>query len=165
MFSYPFRFLPPGSYLDANELTPEELAKTIHSIINDKEKYYNFFRWHKYYSYGHIYDSTETDDYCVFCALLNDYIKIGERSSYTHFARWWNEPSDWPTEWFDGRLLPQLTTKYRSLNDTLNTRVKKVLVKNPKSLLPEPPPFDDNDEDDGIISIVGSLFRRYFMSK
>lgn len=88
---------------------------------------------------------------------------MNERSTYTHFTRWWNEPPDWPTKWFDGRLVPQLTTKYGNLNKTLNKKVKKVLVKNPKSLVP--PLDEDSGEEDTFISMLGRFFRRYFMPK
>lgn len=162
-FLFFFRFFPPGSYIDASRLQPEALARTMHSIINNKEKYYKFFRWRRYYDFNHIYESPETDEFCAFCALLNNYKETNERKAYTNFIRWWNDRSDWPIEWPEVRSRQLLVTTYGSAYNGLNKRVK-LSVQNPISLLP-PTQSNEDGGGEGFISAVGSFFRRHFMAK
>ncbi|KAM3959619.1 alpha-(1,3)-fucosyltransferase C-like [Aphomia sociella] len=82
------RFLPPGSYLNARELGPEKLAKTMGDIINNKTSYYDFFRWRNHFVYK---ETIETDDLCNICTALNDEEKFNAYSLYENFRKWWNE--------------------------------------------------------------------------
>lgn len=107
----------------------------MNTIINDKETYFDYFRWHKYYSFHDIYDSTDTDDYCTFCNLLNDEEKKKERSVYTNFVQWWNAPSDWPREWFDGRHLPEPVSTFKVVHDYKHRKQPKTLIQIPHVLL------------------------------
>ncbi|KAL4717600.1 hypothetical protein ACJJTC_000749 [Scirpophaga incertulas] len=86
------RFLPYGSYLNAYKMHPENLASTIHRIIQNPTMYHNFFRWKKYYSYHHRNESPETDDYCNFCAILNNEKLIKASTVYENFNYWWTGP-------------------------------------------------------------------------
>lgn len=79
-----YRFLPPGSYLDAHALGPKVLARSMNEIINDKEKYYDFFRWHNYYSFHEPNETAETDEICAFCAYLNDEKHKHDTTVYNH---------------------------------------------------------------------------------
>lgn len=133
--SYFSRFLPNYSYLDATEHTPRELAKAMQDIINHKEKYFDYFRWHKYYSFHDPYKSADTDDYCAFCTLLNDVGKRRERSVYTHFGKWWNVPLDWPRECSDGRHHPTPVTKFKEVQDYKLVKQSKTLIQIPLVLL------------------------------
>ncbi|CAH0579399.1 unnamed protein product [Chrysodeixis includens] len=84
------RFMPDGIYLNARILTTEELVKQMVDLINDKEKYYNLFRWHNHYSYYYAGGAPETDYYCNFCKNINDLKLINYKRVYRHFDKWWN---------------------------------------------------------------------------
>lgn len=86
-----FRFMPDGIYLNAKALGQEQLAWKMNELIKDKEKYYDYFRWHEHYSYHHASESADTDPLCAFCAFLNDVNKRSERQVYARFSLWWNE--------------------------------------------------------------------------
>lgn len=81
--------MPDGIYLDAGRMSHIELAKTIVEIIQNKSKYYNFFKWHTYYSYHRPEDMVQTNPYCSFCTFINsiDYSKV---SVIENFYKWWN---------------------------------------------------------------------------
>lgn len=80
--------MPPGSYLDAVEFGPQMLARKIYEIIQNPEMYYKFFKWRRYYSYHLREESPDTDDYCSFCAMMNDK-RLLDKSTYPHFSAWW----------------------------------------------------------------------------
>ncbi|KAJ0177337.1 hypothetical protein K1T71_007346 [Dendrolimus kikuchii] len=84
------RFMPDGIYLNARELGPQKLAERMHEIINDKEQYYNFFRWHKYYSFHQTEEDPETDIYCKFCEKMNDIEYMRKSTVLEHVRKWWN---------------------------------------------------------------------------
>ncbi|GBP87641.1 Alpha-(1,3)-fucosyltransferase C [Eumeta japonica] len=86
------RFMPDGIYLNAKELGAEELARTMHAIINDPERYYQFFRWQSHYSFHRRQESVETDDYCRFCSMLNDEELVKRTTVYRNFKEWWTPP-------------------------------------------------------------------------
>lgn len=85
--------MPDGIYLNAETLPEEELAVKIKEAIQVKEKYYDYFRWHRYYSYQFTAESGDTDSLCAFCAFLNDESKRTQRRVYARFTKWWNEYS------------------------------------------------------------------------
>ncbi|XP_047024591.1 alpha-(1,3)-fucosyltransferase C-like [Helicoverpa zea] len=84
------RFMPDGMYLNARSLTVEELVKQMVNIINDKEKYYDFFRWHNHYTYHYAGDTPDTDYYCEFCRKINDDKFMSRVTIKNDFAKWWN---------------------------------------------------------------------------
>ncbi|XP_034828895.1 alpha-(1,3)-fucosyltransferase C-like [Maniola hyperantus] len=45
------RFVPDSAYLDARELGEVELAYKMNDIINNRTKFYDFFRWRNHYKY------------------------------------------------------------------------------------------------------------------
>lgn len=83
--------MPDGIYLNAKTLGQEQLAWKMNELIRDKEKYYDYFRWHGHYSYHSASESADTDPICAFCAFLNDIDKRSERRVYSRFSLWWNE--------------------------------------------------------------------------
>lgn len=95
-FYVPFRFMPYESYIDAKKFGPELLAKEMVDIINNKQKYIDYFRWRRYYSLHDTDESPETDVWCIFCKYLNDNLKLNKTTTYPELARWYNEPKDWP---------------------------------------------------------------------
>lgn len=90
-----FRFMPDGAYLDARELGPEKLAKVMFESILNKKQYYEFFKWHRYYSFHDAKENPETDWFCGLCAALNN-MPRERRSIIKKFTRWWNKPADRP---------------------------------------------------------------------
>lgn len=82
--------MPDGIYLDARKLGEVELARQMYHIINDKETYYDFFKWHRYYSFHGTEENADTDDFCVFCSTMNDLVQRNESSIYVNIAQWWN---------------------------------------------------------------------------
>ncbi|XP_045767444.1 alpha-(1,3)-fucosyltransferase C-like [Maniola jurtina] len=84
------RFVPDGAYLDARELGEVELAYKMNEIINNKTKYYDFFRWRNHYKYTINTDASKKD-VCQLCALLNNKDKMSEVTVWKKFREWWNE--------------------------------------------------------------------------
>lgn len=82
--------MPDGIYLDARELGSKKLAERMHEIINDREKYYNFFRWHNHYSFHQPEEDPETDIYCKFCEKMNDMDFMTRSTVLNHVREWWN---------------------------------------------------------------------------
>lgn len=85
------RFMPYGIYFDVKNYTEEDLASKMNELIENKEKYYDMFRWRNYYSYHSVAESGETDPLCAFCAFLNDDSKRTQRRVYARFTEWWND--------------------------------------------------------------------------
>lgn len=81
--------MPKDIYLDANALEPEELAKTINDTIHNKEKYYNFFKWHGHYSYHHPSESADSDEVCALCAFLNDEKNMYKSRDHINVRDFW----------------------------------------------------------------------------
>ncbi|KAJ0183833.1 hypothetical protein K1T71_000256 [Dendrolimus kikuchii] len=85
------RFMPPGSYINAIELGTVKLAKTMDALIKNKTEYHNMFKWKKYYSYHFKHESPDTDDYCQFCAMINNSTLMNTISIYDNFDMWWSD--------------------------------------------------------------------------
>ncbi|XP_075973592.1 alpha-(1,3)-fucosyltransferase C-like [Anticarsia gemmatalis] len=86
------KFMPDGIYLNVRGTTMADLAKKMSELIDDKEKYYEYFKWHKYYSYHEPKDSSLSDPYCEFCALVNNKKRFDTPSYIMNFIHWWNPP-------------------------------------------------------------------------
>lgn len=82
--------MPNGIYLNANNLTGEEMAEKMMEAIKDTEIYYDYFKWHGHYSYHIVTDSADTDPLCTFCAFLNDASNRKREQVYARFVKWWN---------------------------------------------------------------------------
>lgn len=89
-----YRFLPDGAYLDAIALGPTNLAKLMNKIIHNKDRYYDFFRWHEYYSYHKTDEFADTDELCAFCALLNNMTLNPKTYFYKNITEFWNSNSN-----------------------------------------------------------------------
>ncbi|XP_050350036.1 alpha-(1,3)-fucosyltransferase C-like isoform X2 [Nymphalis io] len=81
------RFLPPGSYLDGRDLGPKELARRMSEIIGNQSMYYDYFRWRNHYVYR---ETSDNDDICKLCEMMNDDAKLSETSVWKDFRKWWN---------------------------------------------------------------------------
>lgn len=94
--------MPDGVYLNANVIGEEEMAMKMNTLIQDKEKYYDYFKWHDYYTYHDATDSADTDPVCAFCAFMNNMTRRSQRRVYARFTQWWNEGSkDDPLIWYN----------------------------------------------------------------
>lgn len=86
--------MPDGIYLDARALGPTKLAKEMIDIMYNKTRYYEFFKWHGYYSFHYTGENNFHYEICGLCALLNNKTRMNEKKNYrTNF--WWNE-------WYNG---------------------------------------------------------------
>lgn len=90
IYVFIFRFMPDGIYLNAKTLPVKDLVQKIVDIINDKEKYYDFFRWRNHYSYHTVDESPETDPYCNFCKKINDLDFMNRETLRKDLVLWWN---------------------------------------------------------------------------
>lgn len=88
--------MPPGMYLDALALGPEALAMEMNDVITYKNKYYDFFKWRRYYSFHDPGENADSDPLCTFCEFLNKRIEMNETKVYPDLVRWFNEKRDWP---------------------------------------------------------------------
>ncbi|CAG9137059.1 unnamed protein product [Plutella xylostella] len=82
------RFLPPGSYINAREFSPEQLADTISNLMSNSSQYEEFFSWRRFYR---IVETTSNADVCNLCAAMNDHKKFMSESVYSNFREWWND--------------------------------------------------------------------------
>lgn len=63
-------------------------------IIRYKDKYYNFFRWHRHYSFHETSHDNYNDEICTLCAMLNNVTKGNVTSVYMDIHQWWNGSPD-----------------------------------------------------------------------
>lgn len=81
MFS--FRFLPPGSYINAYDFDMKKLGSVLDYLIQNPIKYSYFFDWKTYYFY-----STRPRNYlCDLCTALNE---NNVKKNFTKMRLWWN---------------------------------------------------------------------------
>lgn len=150
MYHLFFRFLPDGSYLNANEHTPNETAHMMNEIIKDKQKYYDFMKFHRYYTYHASAESVDTDPLCSFCVFVNDESKRKQRRVYARFTEWW----------YGSNQTGDIVVHY-SYNQTAN----KTCIKGCKATRPtvlEPTDEDEPPAMNAFSDIAVKLFRRYF---
>ncbi|XP_026729606.1 alpha-(1,3)-fucosyltransferase C-like [Trichoplusia ni] len=86
------RFMPDGIYLNAKEFDVKTLVSKMNEGIKDAEKYAEYFRWKKHYSYHRLIKTLETDPYCLFCAQLNNEEMVKKTTIYKEFRSWWDPP-------------------------------------------------------------------------
>ncbi|CAH2234676.1 jg6148 [Pararge aegeria aegeria] len=79
------RFLPPGSYINARDTTPNELAVTIVELMKSYQKYSRFFGWKSYYTFR---DPSNNDNVCAVCEALNEE-SMEKPKYYKQFRSWW----------------------------------------------------------------------------
>ncbi|XP_047481620.1 4-galactosyl-N-acetylglucosaminide 3-alpha-L-fucosyltransferase FUT6-like [Penaeus chinensis] len=76
--------LPPNSYIDANQHTPEALAKILVRLAGDPEEYESYLKWKKYYQPSTVGSSKV---FCDLCAKLHDE-KLYEENTISDFYGW-----------------------------------------------------------------------------
>ncbi|RVE51644.1 hypothetical protein evm_003776 [Chilo suppressalis] len=88
------RFMPEGIYLNARDLGVKKLAAKMNELIQDPDKYAEYFRWKNHYSFhSRNEDDSVHNEYCEFCALLNDETRMNEVTIVEKFRDWWNNPN------------------------------------------------------------------------
>lgn len=87
--------MPEGIFLDANKLAPHQMAEKMIEIMNDINKYYQFFKWHEYYSFHSTNEDRFNREVCSLCAFLNN--NKDRTNVYENIVEWWNEiQPEWP---------------------------------------------------------------------
>lgn len=106
--------MPDGIYLDALSLGPAELARRMTEIIANRNKYYEFFKWHGYYSFHDTEEDLYKREVCALCELLNNKTLMQQSIVFTNLSQWWNE--DFPPSHYDYNNLHINTYKRRAKN-------------------------------------------------
>lgn len=86
--------MPDGIYLDAIKLGVQRLAKEMIDIINHPPRYYDFFKWHSYYSYHATADDKYRESVCAFCTYLNNNAQMYKKTVYVNVKQWWKNSSE-----------------------------------------------------------------------
>ncbi|XP_072945295.1 alpha-(1,3)-fucosyltransferase C-like isoform X2 [Epargyreus clarus] len=81
------RFLPPGSYLDAKKLSPDDLAATMVALMKSPKDYLQYFRWKNRYTY---HDPSRLENVCAVCEALSDVKLVEKTTRYKKFREWWH---------------------------------------------------------------------------
>lgn len=82
--------MPERIYLNALTLGPAKLAKRMSEIINDTNKYYEFFKWHGYYSFHFTGEDAFHREVCGLCEFLNNKTLMHQNSVFIDIVDWWN---------------------------------------------------------------------------
>lgn len=136
-------------YIDARSLGPEKTAKKMSRAIRNRDLYYNFFRFHRYYAFHAAHDYPVTNPICVFCAMLNDKRRRDERRVYANFTQWWNEVRA-------GESHKDPIVYYNITKDSL---MNKIYLENPNKYASNVTLPDDKNSP-----LLTQLFDRYFGS-
>lgn len=59
-------------------------------IMKNPARYYDYFKWQKYYSYQSPVEGAFTIELCDLCAVLNDRLKSKKFSMFPDIVNWWN---------------------------------------------------------------------------
>lgn len=82
--------MPDGIYLNALTLGVKGLAKEMNDIIHNLQRYYDFFKWHGYYTFHMTADDEYRNEVCGLCAMLNNKTRRGQSPAHRYIAEWWN---------------------------------------------------------------------------
>ncbi|XP_075979609.1 alpha-(1,3)-fucosyltransferase C-like [Anticarsia gemmatalis] len=83
------RFLPPGSYINARDHDPFNLAFLMKEIVDSPSKYEEYFTWTNVYKIKSVLDSTEDNPMYSLCEALNS-DRAKHARAYKEFRLWWN---------------------------------------------------------------------------
>ena len=89
--------LPKGSYIDAKQYSPRELAHLLKKVAADKELYNSYLSESQWYAvnqndYAHV-------DLCALCKYVNREKPI--RKIYTNLTKWWMKCTS-PVDYYKG---------------------------------------------------------------
>lgn len=160
--------MPDGIYLDALEMGPAKLAKTMNDIINDRRSYEDMFRWHGYYSYHDPSESPDTNTFCAFCAALNDKQRQNETKIYKNIVKWFNERKDWNTVPIASKLKRSADMKDQEKDKNVQTTFKPkpyvaINIKYPPRPTSAPKNVDD-ESCSGILTCLKGTFKNVWNS-
>lgn len=80
------RFLPPKSYIDANDFrTAKELADYLNFLSNNPKQYVKYFWWKKYYKV-----EAASFDLCKICEKLNEPNLLSKTHVYRNLGTWYH---------------------------------------------------------------------------
>jgi alpha-1,3-fucosyltransferase len=81
------RFLPPNSYIDANQFeTVEDLGEFLTWLADSPDEYVKYFWWKKYYRV-----ELASFDVCKICKKLNEPNLQKKKSIYHNINEWFND--------------------------------------------------------------------------
>lgn len=81
------RFLPPKSYIDANDFKDAaELKKYLKFLIENPSEYIKYFWWKKHYEVK--YEANYADAYCDLCKMLNNQEFLKREQRYEDIKFW-----------------------------------------------------------------------------
>lgn len=83
--------MPNGTYIDATRMGVMELATEINDIIEDQERYFNFFKWKNHYTYHYPEESYDSDPMCKLCEAISNETMMKNYTVIDDFQEWWNE--------------------------------------------------------------------------
>lgn len=61
----------------------------MNDTIHNKDKYYDFFKWRRYYSLNDPSETPETDNICEFCSYLNNEKNSDKINVYEDLTVFW----------------------------------------------------------------------------
>lgn len=77
------RYLPPGSYIDARNVSPPELASTLDFLMRNPSHYAAYFWWKGFYKVGF-----SAPPLCELCKVLHD--ANFKPKTYKNLQEWWH---------------------------------------------------------------------------
>ncbi|KAI5640930.1 glycosyltransferase family 10 (fucosyltransferase) c-term domain-containing protein [Phthorimaea operculella] len=82
------RFLPEGSYINTIDYDDMcSLAQVIYELLNDFERYVEYFKWTNHYTFRRVTEDPHTDHLCRICEMLND--ENQPTKIHHDFTSWW----------------------------------------------------------------------------
>lgn len=84
-------------------MVPAKLANEMMDVIRDRKKYYDFFKWHGYYSFHYTGENSFRYEICGLCEFLNNRTRMNEKSIY-RTNLWWNEWLNGPPAPYEGEM-------------------------------------------------------------
>lgn len=85
-------------------------------ISNKEEYYYDFFKWHGYYSFHFTGEDDFHQEICGLCALFNNKTIMARKTIY-HTNLWFNEWYDDPSVSRDSDLTLVIDEKKKNIAD------------------------------------------------
>lgn len=121
------RFLPPGSYINAKDMSPNTLAKLMINLVRKRSKYFDYFKWHNHYNFVDNYDLSGTA--CKLCAKLNQ-----EKSLHSlyKFRLWWDKDYETTCSLKEKRAVYKETKEKLSYLHS-NRNVKSIILWTPEN--------------------------------
>lgn len=86
----PTIFLPPKSYIDANDFdTPEDLVKYLRYLMDNPHEYIKYFWWKEHYTSKPFLFFHQA--YCELCQKMNDESYLLQKHQYADINSWFRD--------------------------------------------------------------------------